>query len=284
MLVKDALHMVWIRTSNHSTVVGRAGKAASSAYVYGLLGHGDKRFLFGATVLLQFALRHTDHHWLLASALISVNWCKGDPTLAERWRKPPGDNGWEPGDVAPTIVSELDSPWARIGDALPHEPEQAMRELYSKYSFAIDQGDIALLSDCYTDVAAGSFTPLGPLRGRHAIVGQLKSFRRLWPWMKHFADVVRVEIDADGHHAQIIVARIIPERALDTQGNAVYGAHYQICARRESDGEWRICWNDYRPGWFALAELPEFEIGIPTPENRNDASAASSVDRGLALL
>jgi ketosteroid isomerase-like protein len=260
LLLEDALHLVRMRTSNHATVVGKDGRAASSAYVYGLLGHGVKRFLFGATVVLRFEFRNA--RWLLATALIGVNWCKGDLELVDHWSKPPADTGWEPGDSAPTIVSELDSPWAYVGDVLPHEPEQAVRELYSKYSFAIDQGDIALLSDCYTDDAAGGFTPLGPLRGRRAIVGQLKSFRRLWPWMQHFADVVRVEFEPDGQHAQMIVARIIPERALDAQGNVLYGAHYQIRARREADGEWRICWSDYRPGWFTCAELPEFEIGV----------------------
>lgn len=262
LLLEDALQLVWMRTSNHASVVGRDGRAASSSYVYGLLGHGEKRFLFGATVILRFESRNDDDRWFLTRALIGVNWCKGDLALVEHWRKPPADTGWEPGESAPTIVSELDSPWADVVDVVPHEPEQAVRELYSKYSFAIDQGDIALLSDCYTNDAAGGFTPLGPLQGRHAIVGQLKSFRRLWPWMQHFADVVRVEFEPDGQYARMIVARIIPDRALDTQGKPLYGAHYQIRARREDDGGWRICWSDYRPGWFSHAELPEFEIGV----------------------
>ena len=171
--------------------------------------------------------------------------------------------GWQLGDEPPVIVSELDSPWALIGDALPQASAQdAVRQLYSKYAWAIDQGDIALLSDSYTDDAAGGFTPIGKLQGLHTIIGQQKSFRRHWPWMQHFAEVLRVELEADGHHARMIVARIVPERPVDEAGRTLYGAHYQFRLRLEGDGQWRICWFDYRPGWITDAEIPTFDIGV----------------------
>lgn len=261
LLAADASALVWMRTSNHAIVVGCDGRAAASAYVIGLFGQGQRQFLFGASVVLGF--RCVQDRWLLTRARIHVNWCKGVLTLATHWRMPPSDEGWQLGDPPPAVVSELDSPWAMIGNALPYgDVKDGVRELYSKYSWAIDQGDIALLKDCYTDDAAGGFTPMGALQGRHAIVGQLKSFRRQWPWMQHFADVVRLELESDGLHARMIVARIISERPVDARGNALYGAHYQIRARCEDDGEWRICWSDYRPGWFTLADVPEFEIGV----------------------
>jgi len=103
---------------------------------------------------------------------------------------------------------------------------------------------------------------MGPLQGRHTIIGQQKSFRRHWPWMQHFADVMRVELEADDRHAQLIVARIVPERPVDEAGRTLYGAHYQLRARREDDGQWRICWFDYRPGWFTDAEVPTVDIGV----------------------
>jgi ketosteroid isomerase-like protein len=263
LLAGDASALVWMRTSNHATLLGRDGQAASSAYVIGLFGRGRQHLLFGASVVLRFQFREPDSRWSLISARINVNWCKGELPLVSHWRMPPSDAGWQLGDAPPVIVSELDSPWALIGDALPQaDTKAAVRELYSKYSWAIDQGDIALLSDCYTNDAAGGFSPMGPLQGRHAIVGQLKSFRRHWPWMQHFADLVRLELEADGRHARMIVARIIPERPADETGRALYGAHYQIRARREDDGQWRICWSDYRPGWFTDGDAPTFEIGV----------------------
>lgn len=263
LLAADASALLWLRTSNHATVVGKSGQAVASAYVYGLFGRGQQRLLFGASVVLRFQLHGTNSRWMLTNARINVNWCKGDLTLVGHWRLPPSDAGWELGDEPPVIVSELDSAWASISNALPpNNVTVAVRELYSKYSWAIDQGDIALLTDCYTEDAAGGFAPMGALQGRHAIVGQLKSFRRHWPWMQHFADVVRLELEADGRHARMIVARIIPERPVDAQGYSLYGAHYQIQARREDDGQWRICWTDYRPGWFTATEVPAFEIGV----------------------
>lgn len=263
LLAADAVALVWMRTSNHATLVGKDGQAASSAYVIGLFRSGPQQFLFGGSVVLRFQLQGPQSRWSLTSARIQVNWCKGEPSLAAHWHKPPSDAGWQLGDEPPVIVSELDSPWALIGDALPQaSQDDAVRQLYSKYAWAIDQGDIALLSDSYTDDAAGGFAPMGQLQGRHFIIGQQKSFRRHWPWMQHFADVLRLELEADGRHAQMIVARIVPERPVDEAGRTLYGAHYQLRARREDDGQWRICWFDYRPGWFIDAEVPTFDIGV----------------------
>lgn len=269
LLAADVPNLAWMRTSNHATLVDEGGQAACSSYVIGLFNDGQRHLLFGASVVLQFQFHEVQSRWLLMHARINVNWCRGDLALVSHWRMPPSDAGWQLGDSAPVIVSELDSPWAVIGVGLPlGSKEDAVRELYSKYSWAIDQGDIALLSDCYTEDAAGGFTPIGALQGRHAIVGQLKNFRRLWPWMQHFADVVRIEFETDGQHARMIVARIIPERSVDTAGHAVYGAHYQIRVRQEDDGQWRICWSDYRPGWFTAADIPAFEIGVTQTQHQ----------------
>lgn len=269
MLAPDFPDLAWVRTSNHAILVGDLGQAASSAYVMGRFNNGPRQLLFGASVILKFQFHEAHDRWLLAHARININWCRGDLAVVPHWRLPPGDAGWQLGDPAPVIVSELDSPWALIGTALPSASrEDAITELYSKYSWAIDQGDIALLSDCYTEDAAGGFTPIGPLQGRHAIVGQLKSFRRHWPWMQHFAEVVRLELEDDGKHARMIVARIIPERPVDASGTALYGAHYQIRVRQEDDGQWRICWSDYRPGWFTAVSIPAFEIGVLQPQQK----------------
>lgn len=269
LLAADLPELAWMRTSNHAIRVGDRGQAAGSAYVIGLLNDGQRHLLFGASVTLQFQFHQAQDRWLLTLARININWCRGDVALVPHWRMPPSDAGWQLGDAAPVIVSELDSPWALIGAGLPPAAKaDAIIELYSKYSWAIDQADIALLSDCYTEDAAGGFTPIGALQGRHAIVGQLKSFRRHWPWMQHFADVVRLELEDDGQHARMIVARIIPERPVDVSGKALYGAHYQIRVRQEGDGQWRICWSDYRPGWFTGADLPPFEIGVVHPQQK----------------
>lgn len=268
LLSADLPDLAWLRTSNHATVLGARGQAAGSAYAFGLFSDGQRHLLFGASVILQF--QETGDQWLLVHARIQINWYRGEASLVPHWRLPPGDSGWQLGDLPPVIVSELDSPWVLDGAGTwPGSAEEAVIELYSKYSWAIDQADIALLSDCYTADAAGGFTPIGALQGRHAIVGQLKSFRRHWPWMQHFADVVRLDLEGDGRHARMIVARVIPERPVDASGKALYGAHYQIRARQEDDGQWRICWSDYRPGWFTTEDLPAFDIGVVQPQQKD---------------
>ncbi|MFM0616307.1 nuclear transport factor 2 family protein [Paraburkholderia nemoris] len=254
---------VWFRTSNRY-IGGRAELAVASAYVFGLLRHGTSSLLFGATVVMTFRCT-VDGTWLLTTVRLAINWQQGNTALVSHWHNPPEPHGWQLGDAPPVLVSELDSPWSVVRDSILHGSiEDTVTELYSKYSWAIDQGDIALLSDCFSEEAAGGFAPMGALSGRHAIIGQLKSFRRHWPWMQHFADVVRVELEQGDTYARMIVARVIPERPVDATGRALYGAHYQIRARLEPDRQWRICWSDYRPGWFAENDLPEFDIGRTT--------------------
>jgi ketosteroid isomerase-like protein len=257
--IDAGLSPMCMRTSNHY-VGALDDQAVASAYVLASRQGRAAQSLFGATVVFAFGKR--DGVWLVSEVRLSVNWYRGDCREVRHWGVVPDNVGWKLGDPAPAIVSELDSPWARLPrSALARSSEDAVRELYSKYSFAIDQADISLLADCFASDVKGGFAPMGKLSGRHAVIGQLKSFRRHWPWMQHFADVPLVELDADGRRARMIVARIIPERQEDTVGERIYGAHYQIEAAIDLDGQWRIRWTDYRPGWFSLHNLPAFDIG-----------------------
>lgn len=248
-----------IRTSNH--YVGASGhKAVASAYAIAGRPGGRVPLLFGATAVFELSM--ADDAWVFSEIRLSVNWFRGTSVDVKHWSHIPDGSGWKLGDAPPTIVSELDSPWAKLAHSdLPLSTEDALRELYSRYSFAIDQGDIALLADSFSADVRGGFSPMGQLAGRHAVVGQLKSFRRHWPWMQHFADVLRIEVDPDGLRGRMIVARIIPERQDEPGIGPVYGAHYQIEAAREADGKWRIQWTDYRPGWFTPSAVPAFDIG-----------------------
>lgn len=230
--VGDAFH---VRTSNHSLRVG-AHRAVAGFYAFASKHAPSAALLFGATLRVDL---HTDASgtWRIGGAIVSINWSKGSASAMPHWTGVPGENGWQLGDAPPVLVSELDAPWrVRLEGLIAPAVETQLVELYSRYAWAIDQGDIALLSDCYTDTCAGKFAPMGGYTGRHAVIGQLKSFRRHWPWMQHFADVVRMEVVSETK-ARLIVARIIPERPLDASGRPVYGAHYQLAVERESDGQ-----------------------------------------------
>jgi len=253
----------WVRKSNHATVIDQqVTQAISSQYLIGLFEKENRQFLFGASATFEFAINNQNEA-LLTKIKFQANWYKGDATLAQHWKYLPSDDGWTLGDPDPAIVSELDAPWNLIQSRQPQSDiKNAIAESYSKYSWAIDQNDISLLSDSYTPDAKGGFSPMGKLNGRHSIIGQQKNFRRHWPWMQHFADVLRIDLDQDGQHANMIVGRIVPETLLTAHSDKVYGAHYQLRVRLDEDGEWRICWFDYRPGWFTSTTVPEVEIGI----------------------
>lgn len=124
----------------------------------------------------------------MVSALkVQISWVEGDKELRPTWRFPAHERIWTIGDPLHVIVSEVDAPWHVYPDNLLRpDVKQEVEDTYARYSWGIDRADIGLLTGSYTEDAAGVFTPMGPLSGRHAIVGVQKDFRRAWPWMQHY--------------------------------------------------------------------------------------------------
>ncbi|SEG08478.1 nuclear transport factor 2 family protein [Marinobacterium lutimaris] len=251
-------------TNRYLAVEPGSDQAAASVYLFGLTQRmGRAAFIFGAALVMRF--ERVEGRWLFSEVRLQINWTNGDNRLVPHWSKPPGTNGWQMGDEAPVLVSELHSPWAIMPKAaVPESLDEALHELYARYSFGVDQNDMGLLISAYDDDISGGFAPVGNLSGRDTVIGVLKSFRHLATLWQHFAEVVRIEDEGDGQHVKLIVARIIPERPMDEQGNRIYGAHYQLRARRQPDGQWKFCWTDYRPGWFSEHQIPAFDVGNAT--------------------
>lgn len=251
------------QTSNHYIAVD-GDQAAASMYLFGLKpGHKRQYFLFGAALVMR--LQRHENGWLFSEIRLQVNWSHGDRGLMSHWKNVPGEHGWKMGDEPPVLVSELHSPWALLPDVpVPESLPEALSELYARYSFAVDQNDMSLLTTAYSQDISGGFAPVGNFSGHDKVISILKNFRHLASVWQHFAHVVRVEDEGDGRHAKMIIARIIPERPVDEQGRQVYGAHYQLRVRLEDDHQWRICWTDYRTGWFTQDDVPEFDIGRAT--------------------
>lgn len=232
--------------------------AAASSYAYIDIYHGQKRFLCGCTLIFHFILEN--QQWLIKHIKFQVNWNKGQQSLIPSWNMLPGIQGWQLVDGCPTIVSELHSPWALIKDYKSTDPKQALIDLYNKYAFAVDNSDINLLIDCYSEDIHGSFPPLSDLSGKENVVGSLKNFRQLAPFWQHFAEIVKVDVNEHKTSARFIIARIIPEKTVDDFNQKIYAAHYQLAARLESDNTWRLCESHYVAGWFNEHNLPNFFI------------------------
>jgi len=239
--------------STNRYVAGDENNAVLTAYLFGhVIDPGsDVPATFGAVLVGDLA--RAEDGWRFSELKLSVPWTDGDISRFSRWKVPSG-HGWKIGDPSPTIVSELDSPWARGIPPLPRtDAIQQVADSYARYAWAIDQGDIHLLRGCYTEDAFGEFPPMGHRDGRREIIGQQKEFRRNWPWMQHFGRPLSIDIGDDGKTAHMVIGRVIPQRPRTPEGKDIYGAHYQLDLRLEDDG-WRISYFDYRPGWITANE------------------------------
>ncbi|MFJ4107766.1 nuclear transport factor 2 family protein [Oerskovia enterophila] len=233
--------------STNAYVAGNLARTTLTAYLYGVFAHESNRTeaVFGAVLLAN--LVPGPDGWVFTDLRLSVTQVEGTRRHFARWQLP-DRSGWQVGDPTPIIVSEIDSPWACGVPALAGlSAEQRVVDAYTRYAWAIDQGDIALLVGAYAPDASGEFMPLGHREGRRDIIGQQKAFRRHWPHMQHFGLPLAVTLD-DARTASMVVGRVIPQRDVDASGAPLFGARYQLQLVLDDD-EWRIRHFDYREGW-----------------------------------
>ncbi|WP_287162573.1 nuclear transport factor 2 family protein [Rhodococcus sp. (in: high G+C Gram-positive bacteria)] len=235
--------------STNTYVAGNDAQATLTAYLYGVLADDETESaaVFGAVLLGE--LRHSDDRWVFDDLRLEVTFTEGNLAQVDSWDLPAAV-GWQVGDETPVIVSEIDSPWIRNVPVLTDlTPEQRVADAFTRYAWAIDQGDISLLITAYSSDASGEFTPMGHRDGRRDIIGQQKAFRRHWPYMQHFGRPLAITIHEDGSRATMIVGRVIPQQDHNEYGRRIYGAHYRL-ELTLADNEWRIQHFDYRPGWI----------------------------------
>ncbi len=250
------------QTSNHYIAVEQ-DQAVCSMYLFAMAQNRPQYFLFGSALVMHFRRETTS--WVIEKIRLQVNWSHGEPELMSHWKNTPNEQGWDLAKEPPVLISEVHSPWALMPNApVADDLSQALAELYARYSFAVDQNDIGLLATTYTQDIEGGFAPAGNFSGYDQVISLLKNFRHLAAVWQHFARIVRIEDEGDGQHAKMIVARIIPERPVSENGDPIYGAHYQLRVRKGTDGQWRVCWTDYRTGWFSEQNIPAFDIGRAT--------------------
>lgn len=150
----------------------------------------------------------------------------------------------------------------RIGftvGAVPHnqlqgDDREQIHELYARYAWGIDLADWALLSDSFSADARTDLTPMGKRSGHREVYGQLRGFREATGELWHAATALDIRFTDDGQRADILLGRTISEQAFNTDGQALYGAHYKAQAVRGSDGVWRYAIFEYTPGWFVYNE------------------------------
>jgi hypothetical protein len=241
-----------LRSSNHFIHCHVKGteNATLSAYVYGLL---NDELIFGATIITHIITG-------LGGALkfdaikLAFNWTEGNRSAFQLWKFPIQDRLWQPGDPTDIIVSEIDAPWWQENSInAPATLWDQLNETFSRYSWAIDQSDIKLLTGCFTEDATGNFPPMGFLTGIHEIIAKMKAFRQPWSWMQHFGELLAVE-PTDENTATVLVGRIIPQSLNFLEPDKKFGAQYKLRVKK-SESVWKISHFDYRSGSYE--HLPE---------------------------
>lgn len=236
--------------SNH-VVAALEGESVVGAYFYGSGSRAAGEALAFGGLLLLSLVGPADAPYI-TRIQIQMNWMKGDLSLACNWKAPVMHRLWEPGDAEPVIVSELDAPWRRLPQsAIALSDEEAIADAWYRYAWALDQADYSLFDTAFTGDATAELTPMGTLRGKHALMGTLKAFRMPWPWMKHYGEPISIE--HDGTRATMVLGRLIPGRTHADSGKRLYGAHYTIEARKLAKHGWRISEMRYVPGWVEVA-------------------------------
>ncbi|EUB99265.1 hypothetical protein PMI07_005546 [Rhizobium sp. CF080] len=257
---KQEMHL----SSSNVYLAGSMTQARASGYLAGRVT-GTTELSFGAVFVVDLTREVLAEPWKVSGLKVQLTWIEGVKELRPGWTFPVHEKIWTEGDPLPVIVSEVDAPWhvhpdneLRAGDV------RDVEDTYARYSWGIDQADFGLLTGCYTEDAAGTFRPMGPLSGRHAIIGVLKDFRRAWPWMQHYGEVLGSVVEGD--EAAIIVGRTIPQSNLE---RGMFGAYYPMRLRR-SGTLWRITWTEYRPGWFRSADVDMDKLLTATMSGEGD--------------
>lgn len=137
--------------------------------------------------------------------------------------------------------------------------------MFSRYAWALDQGDFALLSSCFTEDALADFAPAGIVRGRQAVVAKLKACCCPQPWLQHCGDVLTITVDDAQQTARMLVGRIMPLHAYGPDGLPIYIAHYRMRLRRDGDLLWKFAAIEYWPGWVHALQLEQLcaRAGFP---------------------
>ncbi|OTG88744.1 nuclear transport factor 2 family protein [Acinetobacter sp. ANC 3832] len=219
-------------------------KTQISAYFYGETTLKNTVFFGGMMIV-------TLNQHLIDDIKIQMNWVDGDKSLISHWSLPL-ERLWKPKDPkSSAIMSELDAIWHSSENELsPNSHEERIAEAWYRYAWALDLADTSLYMDAFTDDAIVQLPPMGTLTGKREIISTLKAFRMPWPSIQHYGEPLQIDINLEKKTADLMLGRIIPQQAQDTEGQSIYAAHYKIELHLTQTNQWKIHRMNYLPGWI----------------------------------
>lgn len=183
--------------------------------------------------------RRSGDQWQLVTLRFEHDWMQGVHPTFRSWPDARNELGWEPGTALPKTISALDAPWRVIPDNVePGSDEQQIVDTFTRYTWGVDQGDLALAGESLTENISTDIVPFGKLGGRREFLSTLQLFRSGRVYLHHVMGATRVQIDGDT--ARLTVFRLVPYGAApELLERNVYGATYECTAVKEASG-WKL--------------------------------------------
>jgi ketosteroid isomerase-like protein len=236
ILIDVARHYI---TNEYISVA--AGMGQQSAYLTGILADDLGERLDPSWYSGHYAntYEHTDEGWKIANIRFELDWKIGSHPRIREWDEPRESLGWNPNVKLPHIISGLDAPW----HVIPHSEEADSDEVqildvFTRYTWAVDQWDVGLLSNILTDDIATNVVPFGEVTGRREFITTLQVFRTGRVNLHHVIGDYRIEVNGD--KATLQVYRLVPYNvSKEMLDKNIYGATYNCSLRRE-EGVWKL--------------------------------------------
>lgn len=225
------------------------GIAQQSAYLTVMLADNLEGRLEASWFSGHYAntYHYTNEGWKIAHIRFELDWKIGNHPSINRWKEPSATLGWNQYVDLPNIISGLDAPWHVIPQ--PEDPgcaEVQILDVFTRYTWAVDQWDISLLSDILTDDIATNVVPFGEVIGKRKFMTTLQIFRTGRTNLHHVMGDYRIEVDGD--KATLQVYRLVPYNvSKKLLYKNIYGATYNCSLRREQN-VWKLEKLEYSEG------------------------------------
>jgi|tagenome__1003787_1003787.scaffolds.fasta_scaffold20923673_2 ketosteroid isomerase-like protein len=236
-------------TNEYTAVASEIGQ--QSAYLTGVLADDLGERLGPSWFSGHYAntYQFTDEGWKIAHIRFELDWKIGNHQSISEWQEPRATLGWNPNVNLPNIISGLDAPWHVIPN--PEETgsdEVQILDVFTRYTWAVDQWDISLLKDILTDDINTNVVPFGEVTGRREFMTTLQMFRTGRVNLHHVIGDYRIEVIGD--KATLQVYRLVPYNvSKETLDRNIYGATYN-CSLRLEEGVWKLEKFTYTEGEF----------------------------------
>lgn len=239
LMMKD---MNYLRNDICNFVVRVDGnKAVMSAYVMSLTGIDDGIAFFplqyGGKYIVEF---NKNDSWKIVKLKYDLDWFKGNSYFVNHWKLI--DYKTFAGHV-PTIISELDSPWAQIKCKQELTDEEMIKETLFKYSFGLDNCDFQLHKDSYIDDIRFYNNKKLVYCNSRDILTDFKRLNHKEHTLEHAIKVCNIDVKQDT--AILEGLRIEPHRIgskninIETKNYSFYSATY-VCHFIKKSDKWKM--------------------------------------------